>query len=352
MAEGSRTEKPTPRRLVKAREDGRFAVSRDFVAAVQFTVFAAFLGTFGADCCLGLERLMRQCFVEAFHGEITITRLQAQLLQVVLPNLSTLGLMAAMILTVTLGTQLLTTQFGIAATHLRPDFARLDPLKRLRSLPRQNVPAFFQALLMLPIFLVVLWSLVKPNLQTFLLLPLATVEAASTRVLGVLQALLWKAAFALLLLGSIDLVRQRRRYMVDLRMSQQEIREEHKELEGNPQVKMRIRRLQRDLLRRNMMKEIATATAVIANPTHFAVAIRYSLDSMAAPTVVAKGKNYLAQRIKQRAIDHQVPIVENPPLALALYKSVDIGQEIPPNLYRAVAEVLAYILRLSQRGYR
>ena len=352
MPEGSRTEKPTPRRLVKAREDGRFAVSRDFVAAVQFTVFIGLLGSFGPVCFTGLERLMRQSFLEAFQGDLTINKLQTQLLQLVLPNLSTLGLMAALILAVTLGTQLITTQFGIAATHLRPDFSRLDPLKRLRSLPRQNVPAFFQALLMLPIFLVVLWGLVQPNFQAFLLLPLATVEAASTRVFGVLQALLWKAAFTLLLLGSIDLVRQRRRYMGDLRMSQQEIREEHKELEGNPQIKMRIRRLQRDLLRRNMMKEIPTATAVIVNPTHFAVAIRYSLDSMAAPTVVAKGKNYLALRIKQRAIDNKVPIVENPPLAQALYKSVDVGQEIPPSLYRAVAEMLAYILRLSQKGYR
>ncbi|MGH9723019.1 MAG: EscU/YscU/HrcU family type III secretion system export apparatus switch protein, partial [Bryobacteraceae bacterium] len=108
---------------------------------------------------------------------------------------------------------------------------------------------------------------------------------------------------------------------------------------------------QRDAARRKMMKEVPTATAVVVNPTHFAVAIRYHVDSMAAPLVVAKGKNYLALRIKQRAIDHQVPIVENPPLAQALYKSVDVGQEIPPALYRAVAEILAYIFRL-QNGRR
>jgi flagellar biosynthesis protein FlhB len=137
-----------------------------------------------------------------------------------------------------------------------------------------------------------------------------------------------------------------RRHSKDLRMTKQEVREEMKDVEGNPQMKARIRRLQRDRARKQMMKEVPTATAVITNPTHFAVAIRYQIDSMAAPTVVAKGKNYLAMRIKQKAIDHQVPVVENPPLAQALYKSVDVGQEIPPHLYRAVAEILAYIFKL------
>ena len=129
-------------------------------------------------------------------------------------------------------------------------------------------------------------------------------------------------------------------------MTKQEIRDEVKEVEGSPLMKQRIRRLRRDVARRRMMQEVAKATAVIVNPTHYAVALRYSMSSAGAPTVVAKGKNYLALRIKQRAIDNQVPLVENPPLAQALYKSVDVGQEIPAQFYRAVAEILAYIHRL------
>jgi len=144
----------------------------------------------------------------------------------------------------------------------------------------------------------------------------------------------------------VDLFRQLRRHKQDLRMSKQEIKEEMKELEGNTQMKARVRRIKRDRARRQMMKEVATATAVVVNPTHFAVAIRYEMDSMAAPRVVAKGKNYLALRIRQRAIENQVPLIENPPLAQALYKSVEVGQEIPPHLYRAVAEILAYIFKL------
>ena len=129
-------------------------------------------------------------------------------------------------------------------------------------------------------------------------------------------------------------------------MSRQEIRDELKEQEGNPQMKARVRRLQRDRARRQMMKEVPKATAVVVNPTHYAVALRYEMDGMTAPLVVAKGRNYLARRIREKAVEHQVPIVENPPLAQALYQSVEVGQEIPPHLYRAVAEILAYIFKL------
>jgi len=160
--------------------------------------------------------------------------------------------------------------------------------------------------------------------------------------------LLWKAAFVFFLIGAVDLFRERRKFINEIRMSKQEIREEMKDVEGNPQMKARIRRLQRDRARRQMMKEVPTATAVIVNPTHYAVAIRYQLESMAAPVVVAKGKNYLALRIRQKAVEHQVPVIENPPLAQALYKSVDVGQEIPAHLYRAVAEILAYIFKLMK----
>ena len=125
-----------------------------------------------------------------------------------------------------------------------------------------------------------------------------------------------------------------------------DIKDEMRDTDGNPQIKARVRRIQRDMRRKNMMRQVATATAVIVNPTHYAVAIRYEQGAMTAPEVVAKGKNYLAARIRQRAIENQVPIIENPPLAQALYKAVEVGQEIPPHLYRAVAEILAYIFKL------
>jgi flagellar biosynthetic protein FlhB len=161
-----------------------------------------------------------------------------------------------------------------------------------------------------------------------------------------IQALLWKASFVFMVFGAVDLLRQKRRYTQDLKMSKQEIRDEFKEVEGSPLMKQRIRKLRRDMARRRMMHEVPKATAVIVNPTHYAVALKYDLNSPGAPRVVAKGRNYLALRIRQKAIDHQVPLIENPPLAQALYKAVDVGQEIPADFYRAVAEVLAYVFKL------
>jgi flagellar biosynthetic protein FlhB len=178
------------------------------------------------------------------------------------------------------------------------------------------------------------------------MLPLGGVESGAARVGAALQQLLWRAASLFLVFGAVGYFRQRRQYQNDLKMSKKDLRDEMKESEGNPQIKQRVRRLQRDMRRRHMMRNVPTATAVIVNPTHFAVAIKYSIESMTAPTVVAKGKNYLALRIRQRALENQVPIIENPPLAQALYKSVDVGQEIPAHLYRAVAEILAYIYKL------
>jgi flagellar biosynthetic protein FlhB len=204
-----------------------------------------------------------------------------------------------------------------------------------------------QALVLLPVFGMAVYGVVKENLNAITAIPLEGVEQGARQMTESVKVLIWRAAAVFVVLGAFDFWRQRRRYTSDLKMSKQEIRDEMKELEGNPQIKARIRRLQREWLRRRMMQKVPTATAVVVNPTHYAVAIRYVLESMAAPVVVAKGQNYLALRIRQKAVEHQIPVIENPPLAQALYKTAEVGQEIPEHLYRAVAEILAYIYRLT-----
>src|SRR5262249_44441967 len=181
-------------------------------------------------------------------------------------------------------------------------------------LPRQNIPALLQAAVMLPLAGMTVYSMARQNLASYLALPFQGVEAGARGVTESLETLLWKAAMVFIVFCAVGMFRQHRRYLKYLRMSKQESRDENKEVEGNPQIKARIRRLQRDVLRRRMMQEVPKATAVIVNPTHFAVALRYDLDAIAAPRVVAKGKNYLALRIREKAIANEVPIVENPPL--------------------------------------
>jgi flagellar biosynthesis protein FlhB len=162
-------------------------------------------------------------------------------------------------------------------------------------------------------------------------------------------SLAWQCALVLFAWSAVDFLLQRHSFEKSLRMTKQEIREEAKDSDGSPQIKGRLRRLRREMLRRSLQKDVRRATAVVTNPTHYAVALEYHPESMAAPVVVAKGRNLLAQKIKELARWHEVPIVENPPLAQALYKSADVGQVIPPRLYAAVAEILAFIFRAQKR---
>jgi len=343
---GQQTEQPTSRRLERARKEGRFPSSREFPAAMQFLAFVALLAGCTAAWFGGAKLMMRTLLGWAFRPGFSTASLEALVRLVSIRFLAPVLAAGVLLLLVTLACQLAITKLGFSFGRMAPDFARLNPLTRLGELPRQNLPLLLQALVLLPVFAYVVYAVVKQNLSGYMALPLMPLEAGLVRVGASLNGLLWKAGMILMVFGAVDLAREKFKYMRGMRMTKQEVREEYKEVEGNPQTKVRIRRLQRDLSRRRMMQDVPKATAVIVNPTHFAVAIRYQMETMAAPKVVAKGRNYLAQRIRQLAVENQVPVVENPPLARSLYKSVDVGQEIPAHLFRAVAEILAYIYRL------
>jgi len=346
---GQRTEKPTHQRVRKAREEGRFAVSREFVSALQFLAFVGILGWGGSRWFRQLQIVTRRLLGASMSMSLTAGTIPAALREVGVPLALPMIWAGFGLMAVSLATQLATTQMGFSLSRLTPAFSRLSPLAQLRQLPRRNLGSLGQALLLLPLFGVAVYAVAKANLPLYLRLPLFGLETGIAHVFESLRDLMWRAAAVFLLIGILDFFRQKQLYRKDLRMSKQEIKDEFKESEGDPRLKSRIRRLQRDLIRRQMLKEVPQATAVIVNPTHFAVAIRYRAESLGAPRVVAKGKNLIALRIRQLALDHQVPIVENPPLAQALYKSVNVGEEIPSNLYRAVAEVLAYIYRLMNQ---
>lgn len=348
--QGQRTEKPTKRRLDKARREGQFPSSRELLAALQFLTFAVLLSA-GGMRVLGRARAMTHyCFTGAFHFELSshgLPRLYRESVGYVFEPLLWMG---ACLMSVAVAGQLASTRLGLSLHRLAPDPKRLSPLQKIRNLPSQNFASFCQALVFLPVLGLAVWMAANENIAAYASLARESVMPALQVVASSLKSFLWKAAFLFLAVGLLDFVRIYRRHNNSLRMTKQEVREEMKETEGDPQIKGRVRRIQRDLARRHMMKEIPKATAVIVNPTHYAVAIRYEMEDMAAPRVLAKGKNYLALRIRQIAIDHGVPIVENQPLAQALYKSTDVGQEIPAHLYRAVAEVLAYIFKLMRPG--
>jgi flagellar biosynthetic protein FlhB len=282
MSDSSKTEQPTQRRLEKAREEGQFPSAREFVGALQFMVFLGLLGLGGAHWWGQFQETTRWLFARALsggYGAADLTHIAWRLFWQHLLPLALGGLAVAF---ATLGFRLITTRFGLSLKKLTPDPARLNPLSKLRELPRQNLPSLFQALILLPLFLWAVYTMARHKLEEILALPLGSVESGSRFIGSSLIELFWKAAGLFLVFGAVDLARQMHRYKQDLRMSKQDIKEEMKDLEGNPQMKARIRRLMRDRLRRQMMKEVPKATAVVVNPTHFAVAIRYQVESMAA----------------------------------------------------------------------
>ena len=345
-ANSDKTEKPTQRKLVKARREGQFASSRDFVSGLQFTIFVLLLAAWGPGLFDGFKQATATVLRQAFRSDLPASTLIELIHQSFAQTLFPLIAAGAVMVVTGLFFQLASTRFSVSLHRLVPKATRFNPITNLKSVPQKGFTSAVQAVALLLLFGVLIYWIAVKNAAVLLVLPLASLQVGLETARSLCLSLLWKAVAFFMLFGMIDLMRQHRRFNKQMRMTKQEIRDELKDTEGNPQIKMRIRRLQRDARRRKMMEEVKTATAVIVNPTHYAVAIRYQHELMSAPVVVAKGKNYLALRIRARAVEHQVPLIENPPLAQALYKSVDVGQQIPPHLYRAVAEILAYIYRL------
>lgn len=317
-----------------------------FVSAVQFITFVALLQEWGPEWLTAARGSMAIILRKALDPRLQPAELTGLCLDVGKKELFPLVEMGCILIAVTVAMQLVVTQLGVSLKKLTPDAQRLSPLSHLKNLPKQNFPALLQALIMIPVFGAAVYYLVSDDFTNYLSMPLKSLSLSAAQMGTFIEKLLWKASFLFLIFGAVDLIRQKRRHQNELKMSKQEIRDESKEAEGSPIMKQRIRRLRRDMARRRMMHAIPTATAVVVNPTHYAVALKYDIKSPGAPRVVAKGKNYLALRIKQKAIENQVPLIENPPLAQGLYKSVDVGQEIPAEFYRAVAEVLAYIFKV------
>ena len=345
---GNKTEKPTPQRLKQAREQGQFVSTRGLLGALQFVTAVVLLNTMLPNWASRLRLSTITVFQAAMNRELGeadwINLLRTLALDTLLPVLSGGGILVALVLAV----HLAITGMGFSMGRLTPKLTNLNPLGRLSGLPAQNLKSVIEAVLLLGVMAIAINSLFAQQ-ANLLRLPFQPLPIAVEQLRGMLWGLLWKGTAVFVLFGSVDFFREYRRHTSALRMSKQEIKEEMKRNDGDPQIKARIRRMRRDLLRRQMMREVPKATAVIVNPTHYAVAIRYEVDTMSCPVCVAKGKNWLALRIRQVAVENEVPVIENPPLARALYTSIQVGNAIPPEFYKAIAEILAYIYRMMGR---
>ena len=347
-----RTEKPTPRRLREARRKGQLARSRDVEHAAQLVAVIAVLAWGGSWIVEALGRALR-VGLERFGDAPLRTVEPLELSAAAVQTVAALGVMtlpvagAAMVATVAAAA--LQGGWNVAPEALTPNWGRLSPKSGLQRLAPgragvELVKTLMAAVAISWLALRIVQATVDGAVYFGRVDPTSAAKLGWDHMLSLLQ----QSAVVLAILAAADYGVQRWRLGQSLRMTKQEVRDDSRLTEGSPEVKARLRRLQRDLLRKRMLSNVPKATVVITNPTEYAVALEYRRDLMAAPKVVAKGKGVLAARIRAIARECGVPIVENVPLAQALYKSVEVGEAIPGQLFGAVAEVLAYLIRLKQ----
>jgi flagellar biosynthesis protein FlhB len=344
---GDKTEKPTPRRQKQARERGQIARSRDLTTGIALLVALVTLSWSARNFPHSWRRLMERALAEAATQGLESAPLVSwsawTLVAIAAPALA-VAFLAAATSAVSQG------GFVFAPAVLKPNISRLSPASRIKQLV--SLPALSRFLRStLPVAAI---AYIAVNI----LLRDRTRLFGSTRLdsQGLPRfifdrgfELAWKSALVLVAWSAIDYMLERQHLAGELMMSREELKDDFKQSEGNPTIKARIRRLRRQTARRAMLEATKRATVVITNPTEFAIALEYK-PAMAAPVVVAKGRNIIARQIKEVARWQGIPMVENPPLAHALYRAVEIGQYIPPKLYTVVAAILAAIHRAEQRA--
>jgi flagellar biosynthesis protein FlhB len=343
MADSSKTEQATPKRKEKAREEGQVGRSRELPGVVALGAVVAVAALMGTSSLTHWTTFYRNSIYTASTSSFDSNGPLFFWSAVEVMHWIAPVLLAAMALSICAGFLQGGVNFAPAALAFK--FQRLNPVTKLGQI---FSPIGFSNLLksLLP-FAAILWiaaTTLRSHWNELLNSSTFGLSMFTRFLVSIVLSFVWKAGLVLLCWSGIDYALTMMKMRSDMKMTKQEVRQEHKETDGNPQIKSRIRRLQRSMRRRQTLKATATATVVVTNPTHYAVALRYE-TSMHAPEVVAKGCDLLAEKIKHLARESGIMILENKALAQALYKSVEVGDVIPAKLYQAVAEILAIVFR-------
>ena len=344
-----RTEPASSRRLEQAREEGQVPQSRELMAFMILATGAGTLWAMGDWFSFRTTSMLR-------HG-LSFGRDAAFDTKWMAHNAANLAIDALLTLSpfflLVMATAILTPSFiggwVFSPKALQFDLARMNPLKGIeRMFSWQSIAELVKALLKsLLIGGVIFWVVRNERDQLFALIS-QPVEIGLMSFSKILLSSLIAVVAGVAIIALMDVPFQLWQYYDRLKMTREELRQEAKEMEGDPQLKARIRSQQREMARRRMMSEVPKADVVVTNPTHFAVALKYQAGAMAAPQIVAKGMNMVALRIRELAVENKVPVVEVPPLARALHRHAEIGDQVPAPLYTAVAEVMAYVYQLNE----
>ena len=354
---GEKTEEPTSKKLDDARKEGQVAKSKELGNALGLTAFFLVLR-------YGVGSIGRQ-FLEMFSviygkipdlvtlvdGEIPITAIDSMMFNVILQIVIILAPVLIIGLIVALVGDLLQVGWHPTSKPLKPKFSNMNPIKGVKRIfSKDKIMELIVSVAKIAVIIYVAYSMLKDKLGVLLLLYDIPFQQAIFTMGEMTIDMGLKISYIYLVLGLLDFGYHKWKFRTDMKMTKQEIKDEYKNSEGDPHTKGKIKQKMREVSQRRMMQDLPKADVVITNPTHFAVAIKYDQDVAEAPIVIAKGQDYLAQRIKETAKENNIEIVENKPLARMLYHNVDIGGVIPPELYQAVAEVLAFVYNLKKTG--
>lgn len=345
-----KTEKATPKKRADARKKGQVAKSMDVSSVAVLLAGLSTLCLFVPFMHSRIALLMQDSFsmiktpvLDMSNVLMMAETLVGRFIVIVIPVMLAVVVIALLANVMQVGVM-------VSVEKLRPELSKISPIKGFgRLFSKHSFMELFKSLAKLAIVSGVAYWTVEGEMGHLEAIGKMEVAGICGYILKVILKIFLRVCVIMLVVAAIDYAFQKWQFEEQLKMTRHEVKEEHKQSEGDPQVKSRIRRLQLEAARKRMMQEVPKADVVVTNPIHFAVAVKYDGLSMGAPQVVAKGADLIAQKIKTMAAEHGVPIVENKELARSLYKLVEIGEEVPSSFYQAIAEVLAYVYRLKDK---
>ena len=347
-----KTERPTAKRLSDARQKGQVARSRDLALAAASVAATIALARLGSRLVTGLmEQLARDLehLGDAPLKTVTAGDINGAVIHGAGLIAWLVGPIALITMVVGVGMHGFQGGWSFTPGALHLNWNRLNPANGIKRFGlTQSGAETLKTIIAVCVISYLSWRIVEAVMADAVRMAWQTPLGAAVLAWDHADSLLWRVAWGLGILALGDYGLQKYRHLSMLKMTKQEVKDEAKMMQGNPEIKQRVRRAQVQMARRRMMQDVARATVVITNPTHYAVALEYRREKMAAPVVLAKGADEIALRIRETARSHGIPIIENKPLAQTLYRTAEIGETIPAPLYGAVAEVLAYLVRIKQ----
>ena len=348
---GEKTEEATPKKLEDARKEGQVAKSQELTTAVALIMLFAIIKVFVSFITDGFADSFRLMYgsIETYSKEVFNSAYATAYMHEALTEVLIICLpMFASAVVAAIVVNALQVKWKPTAKPLMPKASKISPLKGFKRIfSKDKLFDLLKAIVKIVLVGYMTYSTLTEEADTINILYDIELFTAVMLVGDIVLNMGIKISLVFLVIGIVDYIYQRLKFLREMRMSKQEIKDEFKQTEGDPKIKGQIRQKMRDASRRRMMQKLPEADVVITHPTHLACAIKYDKDIGTAPILIAKGADFLAQRIKEVARENFIPIVENKPLARALYASVEIGETLPPELYKAVAEVLAYVYHLK-----